>query len=539
MKFRIPSGRDLKQALLGAISLCVALGLAGCGAGGGSDFDAGPGGGIVVPSGTQSLEIMTTSVPAGSRSVSYPATTLSAAGARGPVTWTVAQGALPAGMDLTADGSLVGTPVASGFYEFTVRASDGVGTDQQQLAVAVDTFGVTVVSGLTFNDAWATHPVTLRCVGFTGDVTLEVIDNESGGSITSSDGATGTSIYMPGLVTGAAVDLLRATDSGTGTSADIEITVVPDPTAGHVARFGSTDVWYLDFAQKHGGHPFHSDFHAALARVGLRGATSTGGYGSDADRLTDLLVRVRALQHINTMYLRNADGSPGARGLPISFPLELPAGYAMPAPGSYAAGSPTQFSVMAICDGPHGAVVGTAYTDGPVNGLQENNAPGGPLGALGTFVNSITNMVQLIYRDHGTQLSDTPVNDEDLPALKALLYGTPNPGGRYALLDYMCDAMARSVAYVAAHEIGHSLGLPHTGITVPGAIMNSGATFSPHIEYRFLPGALAALQTALPGAGRAVGSQKFGGGPGGIAALMPAGGVSVCNGSCNGGHGHR
>ncbi|MDD3926153.1 MAG: discoidin domain-containing protein [bacterium] len=50
--------------------------------------------------------------------------TLTAAGGTFPYTWSVFQGSLPEGMALSADGVLSGTPVQSGSYDFTVRATD-------------------------------------------------------------------------------------------------------------------------------------------------------------------------------------------------------------------------------------------------------------------------------------------------------------------------------------------------------------------------------------------------------------------------------
>jgi hypothetical protein len=528
----------LLRAFLAAALLAPAFGLAACGVGTGDSTGFGEGAGSMPSTGTSNLEILTTSVPAASRDVGYPSTPLAVAGAEQAVTWSVAEGELPGGMTLTSDGRLAGTPVSAGYFEFTVRATDGFDADTQRLALAVDRFGITAVGGVEFGEAWSGRAVELACSGFSGPVEIEVISNRSGGTMMSAVGARGDAVYLPGQVHGAGeLDIIRATDTGTGALAEIELPVRADPTAMHIARFGNTDVWYLDFEGRHGAHPFASDFHGGLARMGLRAPTSSDRLGTEADRLADLLVRVRVLRHINRMYLRNPDGTGGAAGLAISFPLERPGvGYALPPPGGYAPGAANQFSVMAICDGTHPAIVGTAYTDFAGNGLQEHNAPGGPLGSLGTFVNRIIPMVRFMSEQYGSALEDEPVSAADVPALKALLHGLPSPGGRYDLIDYKSNALSRGLAYIAAHEIGHSLGLPHAHHYEPGSIMASGATFSPAVEYHFLAGELDALRASLPGEGRFTGALKAGpaGAPGPVAAAtLPGGGVHVCGGACH------
>jgi len=53
--------------------------------------------------------------------------TLSATGGDGTYVWTVAQGAVPAGLTLSSAGSVFGTPEAEGSYSFTVAVSSGDG----------------------------------------------------------------------------------------------------------------------------------------------------------------------------------------------------------------------------------------------------------------------------------------------------------------------------------------------------------------------------------------------------------------------------
>jgi len=506
-------------------ALACALLLSACGAGSAVEGAFND----IVGSGSSNkgtLEITTQSVPSGSPGVTYRSTQLNAEGAEGPVTWTVAGGTLPPGMRLTSDGEVTGIPQATGFYTFTAQATDGDAADEQPLAIAVDVFSLRVVGGLHMDEAWSGLRVDLRTAGAAGNVTFSAVTNGSGGHFEGTDGLGGTATWVPGPVdTNGAVDRLRVADATSGEIIEIELPVAQNPAAEHVARFGSTDVWYLDTEGKHGAHPYASDFHAALARVGLRGPGSTARTGTQADDLTDLVVRVQVLREINKLYLRDEDGTEGARGLAISFPLDRPgAGYSAPAAGAYRPSVQNGYSSISLCDqrGNMGAL-GVAFQDAVGNPNQENDAPGGSAGELGVYLNYLVESVDRTYRLFGDDLKTAPVNEADLPALKALLHGRAATGARYDMLRYQIMALARSIAYIAAHEIGHSLGLPHLHEFTPGGIMNSVALVGPGTDYFFLAGSLDILRAGLPGQGRGTAA------PQSIAALrMPAGGIHVC-----------
>src|ERR1019366_1113752 len=69
------------------------------------------------------LQIATSSLPAGTVGVAY-SQALSASGGSPPYSWAVASGALPAGVSLSAGGTLSGTPGTAGSSSFTVRVTD-------------------------------------------------------------------------------------------------------------------------------------------------------------------------------------------------------------------------------------------------------------------------------------------------------------------------------------------------------------------------------------------------------------------------------
>ena len=71
-----------------------------------------------------SLAITTSSLPSGTQSVSYSAT-LAASGGRTPNTWSIASGSLPTGLSLnSSNGVILGTPSATGTYNFTIQVTD-------------------------------------------------------------------------------------------------------------------------------------------------------------------------------------------------------------------------------------------------------------------------------------------------------------------------------------------------------------------------------------------------------------------------------
>ena len=73
------------------------------------------------------LQVSTTSLREGTVGTAYPTTPLRTFGGRAPFTWSVSDGALPAGLALDLTGSLSGTPSAGGDSAFTVTVVDADG----------------------------------------------------------------------------------------------------------------------------------------------------------------------------------------------------------------------------------------------------------------------------------------------------------------------------------------------------------------------------------------------------------------------------
>ena len=95
---------------------------------------------ITIPSG---LTIITTTFPNGTLGVAY-AQSLSASGGVGPpYTWSITSGALPPGLGIANNNSIVGTPTSAGTYNFTISVFD-----QKQNGAFTQT-SITITNGTT------------------------------------------------------------------------------------------------------------------------------------------------------------------------------------------------------------------------------------------------------------------------------------------------------------------------------------------------------------------------------------------------------
>lgn len=73
--------------------------------------------------GTVDVRFVTTTLPAAAVGTAYE-TSLAASGGIAPYTWSITSGSLDAGLSLTSDGAVGGTPVAEGTYTFSVTVCD-------------------------------------------------------------------------------------------------------------------------------------------------------------------------------------------------------------------------------------------------------------------------------------------------------------------------------------------------------------------------------------------------------------------------------
>lgn len=111
------------------------------------------------------LAISTTTLVNGSVGVAYNQS-LTATGGIAPYTWTIASGALPAGLNLSAGGTISGTPTTAGTSSFTVRVADSAtpaATATQALSLTITPQPAATVSLATQIQPIFTANCTLNC----------------------------------------------------------------------------------------------------------------------------------------------------------------------------------------------------------------------------------------------------------------------------------------------------------------------------------------------------------------------------------------
>ncbi|MGH7027797.1 putative Ig domain-containing protein [Brevundimonas sp.] len=156
--------------------------------------------------------------PNGQVGVAY-AQTLTASGGTAPYTFAVTAGALPAGISLAPDGTLSGSPVSGGAFNFTVTATDSsTGTGPFSISAA----HTLTVAASTIAVAPASLPTATRGTAYSQSVTAS-------GGVAPYTYAIATGALPAGLtlsptgqisgtptVTGSFTFGVRATDSATG-----------------------------------------------------------------------------------------------------------------------------------------------------------------------------------------------------------------------------------------------------------------------------------------------------------------------------------
>ena len=80
--------------------------------------------------------ITTESLPGGTVGEPYTETILAATG-DASITWSVSNGSLPAGLSLSEDGKITGTPTTAGTSTFTVKAENNAGSDSEKYTINI------------------------------------------------------------------------------------------------------------------------------------------------------------------------------------------------------------------------------------------------------------------------------------------------------------------------------------------------------------------------------------------------------------------
>ncbi|MCL1875979.1 MAG: putative Ig domain-containing protein [Synergistaceae bacterium] len=175
-------------------------------------------------------KITTTSLPGGTVNKTYSAT-LSASGTT-PITWSISAGSLPVGLSLNAaTGVISGTPTKAGTTNFTVKATNGGGSDTKALSIVVSieiippTITTTSlpggVVGTTYNQALSASGTT--------PITWSV----SAGSLPvglSLNGTTGVISGLPSMA-GTFNFTVKAANTAGSDAKNLSIVISPKPVA--------------------------------------------------------------------------------------------------------------------------------------------------------------------------------------------------------------------------------------------------------------------------------------------------------------------
>ena len=163
-----------------------------------------------------SLAVTTTALPGGTTGVPY-SQAAAASGGTAPYTWSLASGALPAGVLLSSAGVIAGTPAAAGTFSFTATVTDAAsGTAARALTLTVSS--VLTVTTLTLAAAITGTPyrAALTAAGGTGSGYTW--------AVTSGSLPSGLTLSPAGVITGTATApgtssfTVTVTDSGAGTA---------------------------------------------------------------------------------------------------------------------------------------------------------------------------------------------------------------------------------------------------------------------------------------------------------------------------------
>ena len=212
-------------------SLCVvALSLLITACGGGALSNTGNGGG---GNSNSNLKVTTSSMNTGTVGTAYTAS-LQATGGTAPYTWSLKSGALPAGLSVSADGTVSGTPTAAGtagslVFQVTDAGNNSASSGSLSLkvnsAVQVTTAslpsatqGAAYTSSLTATGGSGTYTWTLKSGNLPAGLSLNASTGEISGKPTAAN-------IVSGLV-------FQATDTNTATGVSASLTLQVYNTLG-------------------------------------------------------------------------------------------------------------------------------------------------------------------------------------------------------------------------------------------------------------------------------------------------------------------
>ena len=142
-----------------------------------------------------------------------------------PITWSISDGSLPVGLELSPEGVISGTPTAIGTSVFTVCATNSLGSVTRPLSITVTAVPVAptiTTTSLMGGTLWVSYRQTLEATG-TGPITWSIDSGTlpDGLSLTTAGVISGTP-----TTAGTTTFTIKATNGVSSTTRSISINVV-------------------------------------------------------------------------------------------------------------------------------------------------------------------------------------------------------------------------------------------------------------------------------------------------------------------------
>lgn len=222
-----PRTRSSFLCLLLVPSLAASLALLSACSGGNNGGNGGP---------QMSSPVIDSSMPVGGTvSAAYSFTFTVSSGGQAPFTWTET-GDLPAGLSLSSNGILSGTPSASGTFPFTVTVTDSASqTDTRDFSIEID-----AAPAFTFTGSMAT-PRAFHTASFLSSGQVVII----GGKDNDGNALDTAETYEPptGTFTPALTNLIHARFSHTATVLDAFFILITGGTGAAGTSLSSAEIY--------------------------------------------------------------------------------------------------------------------------------------------------------------------------------------------------------------------------------------------------------------------------------------------------------
>lgn len=202
---------------------------------------------------SQQLTITSATLPSGQPGIAY-STKLQAANGQPGYAWSLVSGQLPAGLTLSSDGTISGTPTSPGASNFTAKVTDSAGaTAQQSLDIVIASNALVISTAATATgEVGVPFSVNLSAAGGTQPYVWTVTN----GALPAGLSVSGSQIFGTPTTSGTSTFTVTVTDSQRMTAQlPMTLTIVAALaiTSGQTLSAGEVQVAYSKQLQATGG----------------------------------------------------------------------------------------------------------------------------------------------------------------------------------------------------------------------------------------------------------------------------------------------